>query len=224
MNLAREFHCAAAMIGEADVKSDRKVKQDVEEELDWTPEVEATNIGVEVRDGIVTLSGHPSSYAEKVAAEKAAQRVSGVKAVVIDMKVRLPHDDIRNDADIARAADSLLHWTAGLREGAVKVQVEKGWVTLLGDVDWPFQSQAAAQKIAHMRGVTGVTNLIHVHADHTAENIGEQIGRALQRHAEREAKHIHIEVSDGIVRLSGTVGTYAEREAARFGDREYNPE
>jgi hyperosmotically inducible protein len=185
------------------MKTDRKLKEDVEEELDWSPDVNSTGIGVEVEDGVVTLSGHPSSYAEKLAAEKAVQRVAGVKAVVVEMEVRLPHSDVRNDVDIASAADTILRWTVGLREGAVKVQVEKGWVTLRGHVDWAYQSQVAARRIAHMRGVTGVTNLI------------EKIGRALQRHAEREAKHIAIEVQNGTVTLAGKVGTYSERMAAR---------
>ncbi|SAL84123.1 BON domain protein [Caballeronia choica] len=197
------------------MKTDRKLKDDVEEELDWTPDVNSTGIGVEVKDGVVTLSGHPSSYAEKLAAEKAVQRVAGVKAVVVEMEVRLPHSDVRNDADIANAADTLLRWTVGLHEGAVKVQVEKGWVTLSGDVDWAYQSQVAARRIAHMRGVTGVANLIKVRANLAAGDVGEKIGRALQRHAEREAKHIAIDVQNGTVTLAGKVGTYAERMAAR---------
>jgi hyperosmotically inducible protein len=197
------------------MKTDRKLKEDVEEELDWTPDVNSTGIGVEVEDGVVTLSGHPSSYSEKLAAEKAVQRVAGVKAVVIEMEVRLPHSDVRNDVDIASAADTILRWTVGLREGAVKVQVEKGWVTLRGHVDWAYQSQVAARRIAHMRGVTGVTNLIEVRARVAAGDVGEKIGRALQRHAEREAKHIAIEVQNGTVTLAGKVGTYSERMAAR---------
>ncbi|SAK95476.1 BON domain protein [Caballeronia arationis] len=106
------------------MKTDMKLKQDVEEELDWTPDVDATHIGVEVRDGVVTLSGHPASYAEKLAAEVAAQRVSGVKAVVVEMDVRLPNAEVRDDEEIAHAAQSVLRWTVGLRADAVKLQVE----------------------------------------------------------------------------------------------------
>jgi len=185
------------------MKTDKQLKQDVEEELDWTPDVDSSNFTVEVKDGIVTLVGHPSSYAEKLAAQKGVQRVSGVKAMVVEAEVRLPTKDVMSDADIARAATSVLQWTVGLKDGAVQVQVEKGWVTLRGD------------RIAHMRGVTGVANMIKVGGNLAPADVGEQISRALLRHAEREAKHISIEVHDGTVTLSGTVGTYREREAAR---------
>lgn len=197
------------------MKDDWKIKRDVEEELEWTPDAVATRIGVEVANGIVTLSGHPASYSEKLAAEKAARRVSGVRAVVVEMEVRLPHHDVRYDADIASAADTLLRWTVGLPEGAVEVQVEKGHVTLRGEVDWAHQSHLAVRGIVHMRGVTGVTNLIHVRADLAAADIGEAITGALRRHAEREAKHIDVKVEDGTVTLSGKVDSAAERDAAR---------
>ena len=111
------------------MKTDKQLKQDVEEELDWTPDVDSSNFTVEVKDGIVTLVGHPSSYAEKLAAQKGVQRVSGVKAMVVEAEVRLPTKDVMSDADIARAATSVLQWTVGLKDGAVQVQVEKGWVT-----------------------------------------------------------------------------------------------
>jgi hyperosmotically inducible protein len=197
------------------MKEDWKIKQDLEEELEWTPDVVATRIGVEVANGIVTLSGHPASYAEKLAAEDAARRVSGVRAVVIEMAVRLPHHDVRYDTDIAGTANTLLRWTVGLPEAAVDVQVEKGHVTLRGNVDWAYQSRLAARGIAHMRGVTGVTNLISVRADLAATDIGDAITRALKRHAEREARHIDIKVDDGTVTLTGKVDSASERDAAR---------
>jgi len=197
------------------MKSDMELKQQVEEELVWDPAIKATDIGVEVNQRIVTLSGHPASFAEKLAAEKAAQRVAGVKAVVVEMEVRLPHGDVRTDEDIANAARSILHWTVGLTESSVQVQVEKGWVTLRGLVDWAYQSHVAARSISHMRGVTGVTNLIDVRAHIASEDIGNEIGKALRRHAEREAKHIEITVHEGTVTLDGKVGSYAERKAAR---------
>jgi len=197
------------------MKTDTQLKQDVQEELDWTPEVDSSHFSVEVKDGIVTLVGHPSSYAEKVTAEKAVQRVSGVKAIVVEAEVRLPQKDVMTDAEIARAASSILQWTVGLPEGAVQVQVEKGWVTLRGGVEWNWQKHRATRRIAHMRGVTGVANLIKVRDNLAPTDIGEQIGRALLRHAEREAKHIGIEVRDGVVTLSGKVGTYGERAAVR---------
>jgi hyperosmotically inducible protein len=168
-----------------------------------------------VRDRVVTLSGHPCSYAEKLAAEKAAQRVAGVKAVVVEMDVRLLDTDVRTDEEIANAVRTILHWTVGLGEEAVKVQVEKGWVTLCGEVDCAHQSQIATRTISQMRGVTGVSNLIQIGGDAAADGIGEQIGKALQRHAEREAKHIGVKVHEGTVTLTGTVDSMAERSAVR---------
>lgn len=197
------------------MKTDRQLKQEVEEELDYDPAVDVADIGVEVNDRVVTLSGHPSSYAEKLAAERAAQRVSGVKAVVVEMEVRVPDAHKHTDEGIANAVRSMLHWTAGLTEDAIKVQVEKGWVTLRGEVPNGHLAHLAVDTVSHMRGVTGVSNLIDVKGGAAAADIGEKIGRALQRHAEREAKHIRIQVHDGAVTLNGKVGSLAERAAAR---------
>ncbi|AFT89014.1 BON domain-containing protein [Paraburkholderia phenoliruptrix] len=197
------------------MKSDFELKRQVEDELAWDPAVDSTDIGVEVRDRVVTLSGHPTSYAEKVAAEKAAQRVAGVKAVVVEMSVRIAHTDVRTDEEIANAVRTMLRWTVGLSEEAVKVQVEKGWVTLRGEVDRAYQSHVAMRTISHMRGVTGVSNLIRIGGEAAAQDIGEQIGKALQRHAEREAKHIEVKVHEGTVTLTGKVDSLAERSAAR---------
>jgi hyperosmotically inducible protein len=163
----------------------------------------------------VTLSGHPVSYAEKLAAEKGAQRVAGVKAVVVEMDIRLLHTDIRTDEEIANAVRTILHWTVSLSEEAVKVQVEKGWVTLRGEVDSAYQSHVATRTISQMRGVTGVSNLIQIGGNLAAQDIGEQIGKALQRHAEREAKHIDVKVHEGTVTLTGKVDSMAERSAVR---------
>jgi hyperosmotically inducible protein len=197
------------------MKSDMELKRQVEDELTWDPAVSAADIGVEVRDRVVTLSGHLTSYAEKLAAEKAAQRVAGVKAVVVELDVRLLHSDVRTDEEVANAVRAIIRWTVGLSEEAVKVQVEKGWVTLSGEVDWAYQSHAATRTISQMRGVTGVSNLIQIGGDTAAQDIGEQIGKALQRHAEREAKHIGVKVHEGTVTLTGMVDSMAERSAAR---------
>ncbi|WP_277183273.1 BON domain-containing protein [Caballeronia sp. BR00000012568055] len=197
------------------MKEDWKLKQDIEEELEWTPGVDAAHIGVEVAHGIVTLCGYTSSLAEKLAAEEAARRVSGVCAVVVEMDVRVPHHDVRYDSDIASAANTLLRWTVGLPEGAVSVQVEHGHVTLGGAVEWAYQSRMAVSGIAHLRGVSGVTNQIRVQNDLASADVGEAISRALQRHAIREAQHIDVKVEDGTVTLSGTVESMAERNAAR---------
>lgn len=197
------------------MKTDKQLKQDVEEELEYDPSVDIADIGVEVNDRIVTLSGHPTSYAEKLAAEQAAQRVSGVKAVVIEMEVRLPQADMHTDEDTAGAVRSMLRWMVGLSEEAVKVQVEKGWVTLRGSVSSAHLSHLAERTVGHMRGVLGVSNLIDVSAGHSQQDLAEKISRALQRHAEREAKHIDIKVRGGTVTLTGKVGSLSERAAVR---------
>ncbi|KVD11375.1 OsmY domain-containing protein [Burkholderia ubonensis] len=197
------------------MKTDRQLKLDVQEELESDPSIDATRIGVEVANRIVTLSGHPASYAEKLAVERAANRVAGVKAVVVDLAVHLPNDDVRTDEDVANAVRSVLRWTVGLRDDAVKVQVEHGWITLSGKVDWAYQSHLAVRAISQMRSVTGVTNHIAVMSAAGTADIGGNIKRAILRHAEREAKHIGIEVRDGTVTLSGKVGSFAERKAVR---------
>lgn len=197
------------------MKTDKQLQQEVEDELAWDPAVNVTDIGVEVTERVVKLSGHPASYAEKLAAEKAAQRVAGVKAVVVEMSLRLPHGDIRTDEEIANAVRSILKWIVGLTEAAVQVQVEKGWVTLRGEVDRAFQRHVATRTISHMRGIMGVSNLISVGGNVAADDIGEKITKALQRHAEREASHIDVTEHEGIVTLTGKVGSYAERSAAR---------
>ncbi|VWC68149.1 putative phospholipid-binding protein [Burkholderia lata] len=197
------------------MKSDKQLKQDVQDELESDPTIDATRIGVEVANRIVTLSGHPPSYAEKLAIERAANRVAGVKAIVIDMTVHLPDDDVRTDEDIANAVRSVLHWTVGLHDDAIRVQVERGWITLSGKVDWVHQSHLAVRAISQMRSVTGVTDHIHVQGSVAAADIGESIKRAIMRHAEREAMHLEVDVHDGTVTLSGKIGSAAEREAVR---------
>jgi osmotically-inducible protein OsmY len=197
------------------MKTDLELKHDVEEELEWSPTVNASHIGVEVTNRVVTLSGEPTSYAEKLAAEHAAQRVGGVRAVVVRMDVHLPGHEVRDDEDIANVVRSILLWTVGLADDAVHVQVEHGHVTLSGTVDWAWQSQMAWRAISSLRGVTGVKNRIDVRHVVEAAAIGEQIRNAMQRHAEREAKHIDVVVHDGTVTLSGKVDSSAERALAR---------
>jgi hyperosmotically inducible protein len=198
------------------MKTDRQLQREVEEELDYDPAINVADIGVEVKDSIVTLFGSPASYSEKIAAEKAAQRVAGVRAVVVKMEVQLPNDDERSDEETANMVRSVLRWTVGISQDAVKVQVEKGWVTLQGEVQSAHLAHFATRAVRNLRGVTGVSNLIDVVGSHAAaDEIAVKIGRALERHAEREAKHIHIRVSGTTVTLTGKVGSYAERSAAR---------
>lgn len=142
------------------MKTDSQLRQDVNAELNWEPSVNAAHIGVEVKDGIVTLAGHVDSYAEKWSAERAAQRVSGVRALTIEMDVTLPGMSKRSDADIAHTAENVLEWTSVLPKDVVKIMVEGGRITLSGEVAWDYQRQAALNAVKHLMGVVGVTDEI----------------------------------------------------------------
>lgn len=193
------------------MKSDMQLKRDVEDELSWDAAINIENVGVEVLNGVVTLSGHPASFAEKIAAEKAAARVIGVRGIVIEMAVRLPHPDVRTDEDIANTVRSILEWTVGVNNAHVQVQVEKGTVTLDGEVDWGYQSHASCRAISHLRGVTGVIDNIRIRGAASADDIARGIRDAMHRHSEREMKHIGISIDNGTVTLTGEVGSLAER-------------
>lgn len=193
------------------MKSDIELKRDVEAELAWDKSINLAEIGVEVSNGVVSLSGHPASFAEKRAVEKAAGRVAGVRAIVVEMEVRLPRHDERSDEDIANTVRSILEWTVGLNNQNVQVQVERGWVTLVGECEWGYQSHAADRAIAHLRGVTGVTDQVRVRGEASAEDIANGIRDAIQRHADRQVKHIGIEIDDGTAILTGKVASYTER-------------
>lgn len=196
------------------LKSDVQLQQDVMAELQWEPAVHADQIGVEVRDGVVTLAGEVSSYAEKWNAERAAQRVTGVQALAVEMKVKLGELGRRTDADIARSAQSVLTWTRSVPADAVKVQVEGGWITLSGTVEWQFQRQDAAASLRHLPGVTGVSNQIAVKPPLSAQIVKSDIEAALRRRATAEAHTISVDVQGSDVTLTGTVHSWAERELA----------
>ena len=168
-----------------------------------------------VSDGVVTLTGTVSSYPQKMAAEKAARRVWGVKAVANDIEVRLPTEAKRTDTDIAEAAVRALEWDTVVPSDRINVTVRDGWVTLDGNVDWYYQKTAAERDVRNLQGVRGVTNLIMVAGPRvsTAE-IKSKIERALKRSAEIDASKIRVESEDGKVILSGTVRSWAEREEA----------
>ena len=197
------------------MKTDAQVQQDVIAELKWEPSINAAQIGVEVKDGIVTLAGHVSSYAEKWDAERAAQRVSGVRALAVEMDVKLPGSSKRNDADIARSAQDVLQWTAYLPKDSVKVMVEGGWITLSGEVDWEYQRQAAAGGVRYLMGVTGVSDQIVVKPKVSLSAVKSDIEAALKRRATADAQKISVGVRGADVTLTGTVHSWSERDLAR---------
>ena len=196
------------------MKTDSQLQQDVMAELKWTPEVHATQIGVEVKNGIVTLAGEVSSYAEKWNAERAAQKVNGVKALAVEMTVKLTSLVKRTDADIAESARNILNWTGSLPEDAVNVLVEGGWLTLSGDVEWQYQRQVAAECVRNLVGVIGVSNQIGLRPSLSASVVKSDIEAALKRRAADDAKTIAVEVKGADVTLTGTVHSWAERDLA----------
>jgi osmotically-inducible protein OsmY len=196
------------------MKSDADLKREVEAELAWDPAVDATAIGVAVRDGVVTLSGHLDTYAEKWAAEKALRRVHGVKAIALEIDVRLSPDHERSDTDIAQAVESALKWNASIPADTVTVTVDKGWVTLRGDLDWDYQRKSIERSLCHLAGVKGISDEIGLHYRPTPADISQRIAQALKRQSDREARHLQIDVSGDTVTLRGKVHSWQERDAA----------
>jgi len=201
-------------IGAMTMKTDTQLQQDVMDELKWEPSVHAAQIGVEVKDGVVTLAGEVSSYLEKWNAERATQRVSGVLAMAIEMTVKLSELGVRTDADIARSAESLLSWTSTLPADAVKVMVEGGCLTLSGDVEWQYQKQDAAERVRFLPGVTGINNEISIKPSPLPIVVKSDIEAALRRGAAAEAKTISVAVNGDEVILTGTVRSWPERAVA----------
>ncbi|HEY8973917.1 MAG TPA: BON domain-containing protein [Burkholderiaceae bacterium] len=196
------------------MKSDVQIKADVEEELAWDPVVDEAHVGVSVHDAVVELTGTLGSHAEKMAAEHAALRVSGVQGVTLAISVAPRAGFERADADIVQACQHALAWSSRVPEGAVRVQVEKGHVTLVGEVDWAYQRKAAETAVWDLLGVVSVVNEIRVRSRVGAADIRAGIQRALERQADREARRIDVHVDGSCVALAGRTRTWAEREAA----------
>lgn len=194
--------------------SDHKLRQDVLDELDFEPSVNAVHIGVGAHDGVVTLTGFVSSYAEKRAAERAALRVFGVKAITQDVEIRLPSDKKTADDEIAKRTVDILKWRVGLPADQISVKVEKGVVTLGGEVDWQFQRKQAENAVHNLTGVVAITNLIRVNARPQAPEIKDKIQEALRRSAELDASHVTVRAEGGKVILGGKVHAWYERDLA----------
>ncbi|HEX7689857.1 MAG TPA: BON domain-containing protein [Burkholderiaceae bacterium] len=196
------------------MKTDKQLKSDVEAELDWDPSIDAAHVGVAVRDGVVTLTGHLNTFAEKTAIERVVARVAGVRAVAVELDVKVASEHVRSDTEIAQAAQDAIAWNVVVPRDKVRVKVEKGWLTLSGEVDWDYQRNAAATAVRTLKGVLGVTNSITLKQRVVPSDIGARIGTALARHAYREAAAIQVNVSGSSVTLRGKVDSWAERAAA----------
>ncbi len=195
-------------------RTDSEVQSDVIAELKWEPRVRAPEIGVSVKDGVVTLTGWVDSYTKRWAAEEAAHRVRGVKAVANDIEVRLAAGGERTDLEIASAAVRALEWDAVLVPEKIEVTVSKGWVTLKGTVDWEYKKREAERVVRNLAGVKGVTNLVDVKPRVQPSDIKKEVENALVRSAHTDAQRITIEVEGNKVILRGTVRSWAEREEA----------
>ena len=192
--------------------TDEEVRDDVVAELKWDPQVQASEIGVAVKDGVVALTGWVDSYLKKWRAEEDTQRVAGVKAVANDIEVKLATE--RTDVDIAAAAVRALEWDANTPAGKISVAVSRGWVTLRGEVEWQFQRQEAESVVRRLWGVKGVSNLIAVKPQSTPSELKKKIERALMRSAEVDAKSITVEVQGSKAILKGKVRSWTERHEA----------
>jgi osmotically-inducible protein OsmY len=196
------------------MKTDADLKRDVTAELSWDPAVKSNAIGVAVKDSVVTLTGHLDSFAEKHAALRAAQRVAGVKAIALELDVKLAPDHKRSDTDIAASAETALKWNT-LVPDAVQLTVDHGWVTLKGEVEWDYQRRSVEKAIRPLMGVVGISNEMRLRARPQATNLSRKIEEALTRQAIREAKQIHVTVNGTAVKLTGNVHSWHELEAAQ---------
>jgi osmotically-inducible protein OsmY len=196
------------------MKTDKQLQHDVIAELSWEPSVNAAHIGVEVSNGVVTLAGHVTNYAEKLNAERAVRRVAGVTALAVEMDVKLAGTSKRNDSELASSAVAALQ-SATYLPNDVNVKVEGGWITLSGEVEWDYQRQSSVGAVRHLSGVTGVSDQIAIKPKVSATLVKSDIEAALKRRARTDAQKISVDVQGSDVTLTGAVHSWSERDLAR---------
>jgi osmotically-inducible protein OsmY len=196
------------------MRSDSEVERDVKDELAWDPDLDATDIAVSVKKGVVTLTGFVKSYTDKYEAEAAAKRVAGVVAIANDIEVRLPSVDERPDPEIARDAVAAIKSQLPISSEKIKVVVKNGWITLEGQVEWQYQRSAAENAVRRIKGVKGVINSVQLKPHTEPSEIKRKIQEAFRRNAEVDANRIVVEADGGVVTLKGTVRSWIEREEA----------
>jgi osmotically-inducible protein OsmY len=199
---------------EAIMRSDSEIERDVREELKWDPDLDASDIAVSVKKGVVTLAGFVKSFTGKYEAEAAAKRVAGVTAVANDIEVRMPSVDERPDPEIARDAVAAIKSQLPVSSEHIKIVVKNGWVTLEGQVEWQYQRQTAENAVRRIKGVKGVSNVIQLKPRAQPDEIKRKIQEAFKRSAEVDANRIMVETNGGEVILKGTVRSWIEREEA----------
>ncbi|MCZ8542720.1 BON domain-containing protein [Mesorhizobium qingshengii] len=194
--------------------TDIALRQNILDELEFEPSIDAAHIGVAVEDGIVTLTGHVSSYWEKTTAENVVKRVKGVKGLAEEIEVRLVGLKGTADDEIAKRAVDAITWNVSIPRDKVQVKVQDGWITLTGKLEWQYQKNAAAEAVRGLAGVVSVANQIEIAPRASVSDIKKRIENALKRDAETEAQTIHVKVLDGKVTLEGKVRAWSERQAA----------
>ena len=197
------------------MKTDADLKRDIEAELAWDPAVTSTAVGVAVKDGVVTLTGHLETFAQKHAAARAVKRVAGVMAIALELDVKLSPDHQRSDTDIANSAEEALKWNTLVPRDSVKLTVDHGWVTIQGTLEWDYQRCAVEKAIRPLMGVRGISNELVLRTRVKAADLSRKIEEALTRQAMREAKRIEVGVEGTTVKLTGQVHSWHERDAAR---------
>jgi osmotically-inducible protein OsmY len=197
-----------------DQQADVKLHRSIVEELAFEPTIDSSQIHVAVRDGIVTLSGNVPNYFDKWSAESTVKRVQGVAGVVEELKVDLFPGMEKTDTDIAEAVRRALEWNVVVAHKQIKFLVEDGWITLEGELEWNYQRQSAFDAVAHLSGVQGVRNLMTLEAHPSSDTILQHLEAAFRRSAELDAHRVHIDLDGGNVTLSGSLPTWAERDAA----------
>ncbi len=196
------------------MSDDHHLQQAVMDELNWEPSVNAAHIGVVANAGVVTLTGHVASFAEKYDAEVTARRVKGVKAVAVEIEVKLPFEATRGDDEIAAAAVARLSWDVSVPRDAVKISVDQGWLTLTGEVDSHYQREAAEQDVHRLFGVVGVSNQITIKPRVNTRNLSDDIMHALHRSWFFDPKTINVSADGGKIRLTGTAPSLHDRQVA----------
>lgn len=196
------------------MRTDSELRTDIIAELTWDPSIRNEDIATAVKDGVVTLAGTVDTYAQRFAAERAVERVKGVRALASDLNVKLPGAMVRSDADLAHAAINALRWNIQVPDQRIQVKVANGWLTLEGEVDRFYEKEAAERAVRYLMGVKGVSNLISLHATPAPADIKQRIRSSLKRQAEVDADEITVEATGSRVTLHGNVRSVAERRDA----------
>ena len=191
--------------------NDTKLRQDIMDELDFTPGIDANDVGVAVENGIVTITGHVANYPQKSTVERVVSRIKGVKGIAEELKVRFAGTNGNADDEIARRAVESMKWNVVVPDENVQVKVQRGWVTLTGTVDWNFEKNSAEHAVRGLHGVLGVSNMIQIRARATPDNVKKRIEDSLKRNAELEASGIRVNVIGSKVTLEGKVKAWSER-------------